>query len=60
MLIIDKFSAAWNKGGKYWAFEHHVWRPMIFAFGKKSQVCAIAVSPRDDEVTRIASTCRAA
>jgi len=50
MLIFDEVQCGMGITGKMWAFEHHGVVPDIFAFGKKSQVCGIAVSPRVDEV----------
>lgn len=50
MLIFDEVQCGMGITGKMWAFEHHGVAPDIFAFGKKSQVCGIAVSPRVDEV----------
>jgi L-lysine 6-transaminase len=36
--------------GKPWLWQHHGVAPDVVAFGKKTQVCGIYVSPRVDEV----------
>lgn len=50
MLIFDEVQAGMGITGKMWAWQHHGVAPDIFAFGKKSQICGIAVGPRVDEV----------
>lgn len=50
MLVFDEVQCGMGITGKMWAFEHFGVKPDIFAFGKKSQVCGIAVGPRVDEV----------
>jgi L-lysine 6-transaminase len=49
LMIYDEVQTGFGATGTMWAFEHYV-RPDIVAFGKKSQVCGIMVSPRVDEV----------
>lgn len=64
MLIFDEIQTGMGLTGTWWAFQQLGAAPDIFAFGKKSQVCGIAVSRRVDEVpqnvfvesSRIAST----
>ena len=50
MLIFDEVQSGMGITGKMWAWQHHGVAPDIFAFGKKSQICGIAVGPRVDEV----------
>lgn len=52
MLIFDEIQTGMGLTGTWWAFQQLGVEPDIFAFGKKSQVCGIAVSRRVDEVTR--------
>ena len=49
LLIYDEVQTGLGSTGKMWAAEYFV-RPDIIAFGKKSQVCGILVSPRVDEI----------
>jgi L-lysine 6-transaminase len=49
LLIYDEVQTGFGATGKMWAAEYFV-QPDIIAFGKKSQVCGILVSPRIDEV----------
>ncbi|MDR1916847.1 MAG: L-lysine 6-transaminase [Synergistaceae bacterium] len=49
MLIFDEVQCGMGISGKMWAWQYHV-APDIFAFGKKSQICGIAVGPKVDEV----------
>lgn len=51
MLILDEVQAGMGITGKMWAWQHHApVVPDIFCFGKKSQICGIAVGPKVDEV----------
>jgi len=49
MLIYDEVQCGMGITGKMWAWQHQV-APDIFAFGKKSQICGIAVGPKVDQV----------
>ena len=49
MLIFDEVQCGMGITGKMWAWQHQI-APDIFAFGKKSQVCGVAVGPKVDEV----------
>jgi len=50
MLIFDEVQTGLGLTGTFWAFEQLGATPDIFCFGKKTQVCGIAVTPRIDEV----------
>jgi len=50
MLIFDEVQTGLGLTGTFWAFEQMGATPDIFCFGKKTQVCGIAVTPRIDEV----------
>ncbi|MDR1966636.1 MAG: L-lysine 6-transaminase [Synergistaceae bacterium] len=49
MLIFDEVQCGMGITGKMWAWQYQV-APDIFTFGKKSQICGIAVGPKVDEV----------
>jgi L-lysine 6-transaminase len=49
MLIFDEVQCGMGITGKMWAWQYQV-TPDIFSFGKKSQICGIAVGPKVDEV----------
>ncbi|MCZ6599155.1 MAG: L-lysine 6-transaminase [Planctomycetota bacterium] len=50
LLIFDEIQTGFFGSGKAWLWQHLNVRPDIVAFGKKTQVCGIYVSPRVDEV----------
>ncbi|KXB98162.1 MAG: L-lysine 6-transaminase [Chlorobi bacterium NICIL-2] len=50
LLIFDEVQTGMGITGTWWAFEQLGVVPDIFSFGKKSQVCGIAVTRRVDEV----------
>lgn len=50
MLIFDEIQTGMGLTGTFWAFEQMGVTPDIIAFGKKTQVCGIAVTNRVDEV----------
>jgi len=50
MLIFDEVQTGMGITGTFWAFEQMGVTPDIFSFGKKAQVCGIAVTRRVDEV----------
>ena len=50
MLILDEIQCGCGATGKFWAYEHHGIVPDMVCFGKKFQVCGIAVGPRIDAV----------
>jgi L-lysine 6-transaminase len=49
-FILDEVQTGMGMTGKWWAHQHHGVEPDAMAFGKKTQVCGIAVGPRIDEV----------
>ncbi len=50
LLIYDEVQSGVGLTGKMWAHEHFGVIPDIIAFGKKTQVCGIAVSEKIDSV----------
>lgn len=52
MLIFDEVQTGLGLTGTWWAFQQLGVQPDIFVFGKKTQVCGIAVTRRVDEVER--------
>ncbi len=50
MLIFDEVQTGVGITGKFWAHQHFDVEPDMICFGKKTQVCGIAVSKRIDEV----------
>ncbi len=54
LLIFDEVQAGMGITGKVWAFEHYDLVPDIIAFGKKAQVCGMAVrTERLNEVDHV-------
>jgi len=49
-FILDEVQTGMGMTGRWWAHEHAGIEPDAIAFGKKTQVCGIAVGPRVDEV----------
>ncbi|MCL2767511.1 MAG: L-lysine 6-transaminase [Synergistaceae bacterium] len=49
MLVFDEVQCGMGITGKMWAWQYQV-MPDIFAFGKKTQICGIAVGPKVDQV----------
>jgi L-lysine 6-transaminase len=49
MFILDEIQTGVGITGKMWAHQYTDVRPDIFCFGKKTQICGIAVSTRVDE-----------
>ncbi|MCZ6599481.1 MAG: L-lysine 6-transaminase [Acidobacteria bacterium] len=49
-FILDEVQTGMGMTGRWWAHEHAGVEPDAIAFGKKTQVCGIAVGPRVDEV----------
>jgi L-lysine 6-transaminase len=50
LLIFDEVQTGVGLTGKMWAYEHFNVTPDVLVFGKKTQVCGIAVSDRIDKV----------
>jgi L-lysine 6-transaminase len=50
LLIFDEVQTGLGLTGKMWAYQHFGVSPDVLVFGKKTQVCGIAVSPRIDTV----------
>jgi L-lysine 6-transaminase len=50
LLIFDEVQTGLGLTGKMWAYQHFGVSPDVLVFGKKAQVCGIAVSPRIDTV----------
>ena len=53
LLICDEIQTGVGTTGAMWAWQHTGIVPDIFAFGKKTQVCGIAVSDRIDDVDSV-------
>jgi L-lysine 6-transaminase len=49
-LIFDEIQTGMGATGKWWAFEHFDLVPDAIAFGKKTQVCGIAVGSKVDKI----------
>ena len=52
MLVYDEIQSGIGLTGKMWAYQHYGITPDIICFGKKAQVCGIAVGRRVDEVEK--------
>ncbi len=50
LLIMDEVQTGLGATGKMWGYEHTGIKPDIISFGKKVQVCGIAVTDRIDDV----------
>jgi L-lysine 6-transaminase len=53
LLIFDEVQTGFATTGRWWAFEHFGVQPDVFAFGKKTQQCGIAVTARIDDVDSV-------
>jgi L-lysine 6-transaminase len=51
-FILDEVQTGLGMTGRWWAYEHFGFEPDAVAFGKKTQVCGIAVGPRVAEVEK--------
>jgi L-lysine 6-transaminase len=49
-LIFDEIQTGMGATGRWWACEHFDMLPDIIVFGKKTQVCGIAVGKKVDEI----------
>ncbi|HRP01024.1 MAG TPA: L-lysine 6-transaminase [Candidatus Kapabacteria bacterium] len=50
LLIYDEIQTGVGMTGKWWAHQHYDMAPDIICFGKKMQVCGIAVNDRIEDV----------
>lgn len=50
LLVFDEVQTGLGLTGRMWAYQHFGVSPDVLVFGKKTQVCGIAVSPRIDTV----------
>ncbi len=53
LLIFDEVQCGMGLTGRWWAWQGIGVEPDIFAFGKKAQVCGIAVNHRVDDVDSV-------
>lgn len=53
LLIFDEIQTGFGTTGRWWCFEHFDVVPDVLVFGKKTQVCGIAVTRRIDDVKSV-------